>query len=226
MFDLFHTLVDPDEHRPPSFDRIGEAARLLGVDPGTLLRHWESVVAEAATTPERPAVLLARACTEPPAPEVLDAVDDAVGRYQDMALAAPLPGAVDTLRVLRSRGLVLGLLSNAHVGDVRGWASSPLAEWFDSAVFSCFAGAAKPDPAAYRAVLDELRVAAPDAAFVGDGNSAELAGAREAGFGLVVAVTGPAVRSGLRTADEMAAIAMDADAVISEIAAVPALLRT
>ncbi len=218
--------MDPEEHRPASFDRIGEAARLLGVEAGPLRRHWEAVVTEAATTPERPAVLLGRFLPVPPSGDVLDAVDDAVGRYQDMALAAPLPGAVDALRVLRARGLRLGLLSNAHERDVRHWGASPLAEWFDAAVFSCFAGVMKPDPAAYRSVLGELGVPAPDAVFVGDGNSGEFAGARTAGFGMVVAVTGPALRSGLRTADELVSIVAEADVVIDEVAALPGMLRT
>jgi putative hydrolase of the HAD superfamily len=218
VFDLFHTLVDPEEHRPRSFDRIAEAARLLGEEEAAMRRHWDSVVAEAATTAVRPALLLARACAEPPSAEVLDAVDDALSRYQDMALLTPLPGAVDALGELRRRGLGLGLLSNAHAGDVRCWAQSPLAACFDVVVVSCFAGAMKPDAAAYRVALDGLGVAAGDAAFVGDGYSGEFVGARAAGFGMVVAVTGPVRRSGLRTAAEMESIAADADVAIDDVA--------
>jgi putative hydrolase of the HAD superfamily len=218
--------VDPEEHRPRSFDRIAEAARLLGVEEGDLRAHWEAVVGEVATTPQRPALLLARACPSPPSDAVLDEVDEALGRFQDLALANPLPGAVEAVRELRGQGLRIGLLSNAHERDVRHWPESPLSVCFDAVVFSCFAGVMKPDVAAYLAVLGGLGVTASRAVFVGDGNSGEFTGARRAGFARVIAVTGPALRSGFRSAEEMADIAAEADAEISDVAALRALLRS
>lgn len=135
-------------------------------------------------------------------------------------------GVVETLRDLRDRGLRLGLLSNAHERDVRRLPESPLSQCFDATVFSCSAGVMKPNVAAYRAVLDELGVSASRAAFVGDGDSGEFGGACRAGFLMVVAVTGPALSSGFRSQEEMQEVTAEADAVTSDVAALPALLRT
>jgi putative hydrolase of the HAD superfamily len=224
VFDLFHTLVDPEERRPRTFDRIAEAARVLGVDPDRLRIHWDDSVYEAATTPGRTAAVLARICDPTPGEAILGAVDDAMGRYQDLAIEHPLPGVIGTLDSLHGAGIRLGLLSNALERDVRAWPGSALARRFDAAVFSCFAGAMKPEAAAYRAVLDELGVPAGRAWFVGDGNAGELTGARAAGFGRVVVVTGPALRSGLRTPGEMTEIAADADLEIGDVSRLPDLL--
>lgn len=221
VFDLFHTLVDPEAHRSGPFDRLAESARLLGVDADALRDHWEDVVVEAATTPVRTAEVLARVCRERPSEAVLAAVDDAMGRYQDRAIREPLPEAVAALETLAAAGVRVGLLSNALERDVRAWDDSPLRSGFHAAVFSCFAGVMKPDPAAYRAVLEALGVTAGEAVFVGDGHSGELAGAKRAGFGTVVVVTGPALRSGLRTPAEMAVIAADADVEIGDVGRVP-----
>lgn len=48
------------------------------------------------------------------------------------------------------------------------------------------AGVIKPNRAAYDRVLVELKVSADRAAYVGDGGSNQLAGARDAGFSVVV----------------------------------------
>jgi putative hydrolase of the HAD superfamily len=227
VFDLFHTLVDPERWRPTEFDRLAEAAAALGVEAAEVREHWEQIVETVVTTPARPAELLAEHARSLGADVTADrvaAVDDALGRYQDLALLGPIPGVVATLGLLRDRGLRLGLLSNAHERDVRSWGRSPLAGCFDATILSCHAGVMKPDPAAYAAVLDSMNVPAARAVFVGDGNGGELVGAREAGFEMVVVVTGPALRSGLRSEEEMARIAEDADVEIEDVAALPDLL--
>jgi len=227
VFDLFHTLVDPEMFRPPGFDRVTEAARCFGVDPAQLDRVWhEEVVPVVVRSPVRPADLLAEAASRLGGrvdASAVDAADDALGRHQDRALAEPLQGVVATLRALRSAGIKTGLLSNAHERDVRAWAASPVAPLFDAVVISCDAGVAKPDPEAYAMTLDLLGVPAENAVFCGDGNGEELRGARRAGFGLVVAVTGPALRSGLRTAEEMRDLAFQAHMATGTVNSLPSL---
>ena len=87
---------------------------------------------------------------------------------------------------LRERGIRLGILSNTHALELRAWHRSPLALLVDVVALSHEIGWCKPDPAAYAHVLDRLDVPAASAAYVGDGSSDELAGARAAGFALVV----------------------------------------
>jgi putative hydrolase of the HAD superfamily len=121
-------------------------------------------------------------------------------------------------------GYRLGLLSNAHERDVRAWERSPLRPLLDAAVFSCFAGHAKPAAAAYQTALEAVGVEAGQAAFVADGGSGELSGARRYGFGLVVLVSGPARRSGLRDAAQVAALAGEADLHLPGVEDLPAVL--
>jgi hypothetical protein len=59
--------------------------------------------------------------------------------------------------------------------------------------------------------------------FCGDGNGEELRGAREAGFGLVVAITGPALQSGFRTQEEMREIARQAHMATGSVNSLPGL---
>ena len=69
---------------------------------------------------------------------------------------------------------------------MRAWYRSPLAVHFDVVALSHEIGACKPDPATYAYALSRLKVSAAAAAYVGDGSSDELVGARSAGFGMVL----------------------------------------
>jgi len=225
VFDLFHTLVDPEDFRPRGFDRVERIATVLGVDPVGLRAHWDGQLAALAVCADRPADRVAAYAHSrglPVTPAQYEEVDDVLGRYQDLALEHPRPEIVAALGELRSRGLRLGLLSNAHERDVRAWGRSPLRPLLDAARFSCFLGTAKPDPAAYRRVLADLGADAGQAAFVADGGGGELAGARRCGFSLVVLVSGPARRSGLRTDAEVAALEPDADLHLAGVEDLPA----
>lgn len=227
VFDLFHTLVDPEDFRPREFDRAGEVARALGVEPGRFQDYWEGQLAELVCCPDRPAdraAAYARARGREVSPEQWIEVDDILGRYQDLALEHPRPEVVQALGALHSMGYRLGLLSNAHERDVRAWERSPLRLLLDGTVFSCFAGYAKPAGAAYQAALEAVGAEASSAVFVADGGSGELAGARRHGFGLVVLVSGPALRSGLRDPAQVAALVGEADLHLSGVEDLPAAL--
>ena len=227
VFDLFHTLVDPEDFRPRDFDRIERVARALGVEPGPFRQYWEGRLAELVSCPDRPAdraVAYARARGAAVSPAQWADVDDILGRYQDLALLHPRAEIVAALQALRAGGRRLGLLSNAHERDVRAWEASPLRPLLDAACFSCFIGYAKPRTEAYGLVLAELGVAAERAAFVADGGGGELAGARRHGFGLVVLVSEPALRSGLRDSGQVAALAVEADVHLAGVADLPSLL--
>jgi len=97
-----------------------------------------------------------------------DSIDDLVERFfagdrLDTRLIA-------LVRHLRAEGVRVGLLSNALPARS---ADSGAGRWgmeglFDAQVFSYQVGVLKPHPAAYRAVLDALQVAAGEALFVDD----------------------------------------------------------
>ncbi len=89
---------------------------------------------------------------------------------------------VNMVATLRSRGLRLGLVSNACVEEAEGWDTCKLARHFDSVVFSYQAHRMKPDPAIYTLACGRLGVAPERTVFVGDGGDRELTGAADVGM--------------------------------------------
>jgi putative hydrolase of the HAD superfamily len=98
----------------------------------------------------------------------------------------PRPGAVETLKELRRRGQLLGMISVCTEEVALLWDESPFTGLFDSAVFSCSVGLKKPDPAIYLLACEQLGVEPHEALFVGDGANDELAGARRVGMQAVL----------------------------------------
>jgi 2-haloalkanoic acid dehalogenase type II len=92
-------------------------------------------------------------------------------------------GAVETLRLLRDRGLHLGVVSNidadqlAHMGGL-----ARLDEHFDSLLSSEEARSCKPDPVIFREALDRADCAPEEALFVGDSVAQDIAGANRVGL--------------------------------------------
>ena len=90
-----------------------------------------------------------------------------------------------TLAALQARGIRLGLISNfdARLYDVlRGL---QLREYFDSIHISTEVGAAKPDPAIFRAALADNGLQPLHALHIGDGLTADVRGAEAVGLSAV-----------------------------------------
>ena len=94
----------------------------------------------------------------------------------------PRAGAVETLRELRRRGLLVGLITVCTEDVETLWPDSEFAGLFDAEVFSSGLGIAKPDPRIYLHCAEQLGVAPGEAVFVGDGANDELAGALRVGM--------------------------------------------
>lgn len=94
----------------------------------------------------------------------------------------PRPDAIPTLRALRERGHKLGLITVCSTEVAELWESSAFAGLFDTTVFSCEVGLAKPDPRIYELCCEGLGVAPEDCLFVGDGDNDELPGAERVGM--------------------------------------------
>jgi putative hydrolase of the HAD superfamily len=95
------------------------------------------------------------------------------------------------LESLRTRGLKLGLVSNAFDPPPllhRDLERMGVAERLDTAVFSSEVGRRKPDPAIFERALAELGVEAGRALFVGDQLVADVGGARGVGMTAVQAL--------------------------------------
>jgi putative hydrolase of the HAD superfamily len=93
---------------------------------------------------------------------------------------------LDGLQRLRTRAAKLGLMSDADFDEIASWQESPLAPLFDVALFSCYEGVAKPDPAFYRLAAQRLGVEAARCIYAGDGARDEHVGARKVGMSPVL----------------------------------------
>jgi putative hydrolase of the HAD superfamily len=196
VFDLLFTLVHPGTY-PGGTGRVGWIAGMLGVDVAGLGARWAAFepVLEAGRANDGadglgPELAWVRAAAAELGVAVsageLARIDADWDLTRRTALLDPPPSTIATLVALRERGILLGVLSNTHARELRAWDSSPLASLVDVVALSHEIGACKPDPATYAQVLGRIGVSAAVAAYVGDGSSDELVGARAAGFGLVI----------------------------------------
>jgi putative hydrolase of the HAD superfamily len=94
----------------------------------------------------------------------------------------PRPGAVETLRELRARGIKVGLITVCSEEVETAWPETEFAGLFDAEVFSNAVALAKPDPRIYLHCCELLGIEPQEAVFVGDGANDELAGARRVGM--------------------------------------------
>jgi HAD superfamily hydrolase (TIGR01509 family) len=104
-----------------------------------------------------------------------------------------VPGALETLDSLRARGLTLAVVSNWDVGLAEHLEGIGADGRFAAIVTSAEAGAAKPDPTAFRVALERLGVEAGRALHVGDEDEDEQ-GAAAAGMGFAAAPLDTAFR--------------------------------
>jgi putative hydrolase of the HAD superfamily len=113
------------------------------------------------------------------------------------------PDAVPALAALRGRGVRLGVVTNFDSRVEPMLAAVGLAGWFEAVTRSSAVGAAKPDPAIFRAALARHGAAPAEALHVGDTPGEDVAGAEAAGLlGVLVDRGGrhPAPPRGVRVA--------------------------
>lgn len=230
VFDLFHTLVDPDAYRPEGFVRAYKIADVLGVaDRDAFVDWWREMEAERHVNGSKKVVLYAdeyllehagRRCTS----RQLAEVDRIWGQMHDRALLSPESEVLAVLEGLRRRGVKLGLLSNIDEREAACWAQSPLSSFFDVACLSFEIGRSKPSREAYSMVLSRLGADASSSVYVGDGSHDELRGAKEAGFGLVVFMKGFISRSRTRPPATIKKREDASDATIASLKELPTLV--
>ena len=92
------------------------------------------------------------------------------------------PDAEPALRDLRERGLRLVAASNWDASLDEALERTGLAPYLDGAVSSAVVGAAKPDPAVFRAALEIAGCGPREAFHVGDSPEGDVEGARRAGI--------------------------------------------
>jgi FMN phosphatase YigB (HAD superfamily) len=146
LFDLYETLVT-ERDTPPT--RASSLGTRFGLDATQFRKAWK---------PHRPKVVRG----ERSFADALLQVGSTLGHQLDVTAVQSAceerrletvavferfdPEAVTMLHELRNRGLKLAVVSNCFAEDVEGWPRCSGAPCFDTSVFSCEVGAAKPEP--------------------------------------------------------------------------------
>lgn len=92
------------------------------------------------------------------------------------------------LRLLKEKGILIGLISNCFSEEAVVIKKSILYSFFDAVCLSFDEGVQKPDQAIFDRCLEKLNVQADECLYVGDGGSLELEAAKMAGMKAVQAV--------------------------------------
>ena len=103
------------------------------------------------------------------------------------------PGAIEAMRLLRSRGLALAVVSNWDCSLEQRLKETGLLGFFDCIVSSALAGVAKPDPRIFRYALKQLSAAPTRSLHIGDSDDDQM-GATSAGMGFAWAPLETAVK--------------------------------
>jgi putative hydrolase of the HAD superfamily len=182
ILDLFGTLVAA----PSVVERRAAAAQfaaILHVSPAVaesvLSDSWQARHdGQMASTTEVAVHLVARCDASAACVNELEVLLTRLAHVRLQADASLLRA----LEQLRRGDTRLAVLSDASPDIAEAWSASDLAPHFDAVVFSCRAGAVKPDRLLFRTVLRDLGVAPQQALYCGDGGGDELAGAERAGM--------------------------------------------
>lgn len=122
-----------------------------------------------------------------PGPDVAPYLDRFLADYEPRSAETtrPWPGVVETLTLLRARGLALAVCTNKPSRATAEVLSAlALDHFFDVVVGADDAPAIKPDPAHVTIILDRLGVLASQAVMVGDSHN-DILSARRAGVATV-----------------------------------------
>jgi putative hydrolase of the HAD superfamily len=217
VFDLFHTIIDPEDFRPKEFRRADVAAGIIGLDKAKFYAYWQATSLLRMSGPRPEIEYLKDFATEAgvsPSASALSEAENALRKYQDVAILNPREEVLLSLKLLKEQGYKIGLLSNTFEGDVRYWHRSALAQYFDAVAFSHDIGITKPDERAFRVILDRLDVEGSRCIFVGDGGVEELKGARRAGFSRVVFMRMFVAANGIRRKEELEELPKLADLTV------------
>jgi HAD superfamily hydrolase (TIGR01549 family) len=87
-----------------------------------------------------------------------------------------------TLRGLKERGIMLGVISNSDGRIEDAFEQAGLSSYFDFFIDSFLVGVEKPDPKIFHIATERAQIAPAQAAYVGDLYSVDVVGARDAGL--------------------------------------------
>jgi len=196
FFDLYHTLV---RYEPPQEELEANALKEFGVDTTPDLFSRPMVVAnefiykEIARCPlskrsqeetialyaEFQRIVLKEAGIEPDEKLVLAML----GKMQQFRTELVLfDDVIPALQELKSRGLILGLISNVERDLTATMTELGLPTWLDIVVTSLDTGFSKPQPEIFKEAIRRAGVQPSQAVYVGDQYQIDCVGAQRAGM--------------------------------------------
>ncbi len=196
FFDLYHTLI---RYEPPREESEARALKDFGIEvkPEVLRRPLviadEFIYQEIARTPlrqrseterralfaEHQAILLKEAGIETSEQLVRDLLDKMQQIKTKMVL---FDDVIPALTELKSKGLILGLISNVDRDITALLNELKLPSLLQVVVTSQEVGFNKPQPEIFRAALTRAGVQASEAMYVGDQYQIDIVGAKQAGI--------------------------------------------
>jgi putative hydrolase of the HAD superfamily len=214
LLDALGTLVELETPWPHLADELAARGVVVGLEDARAamlaeMDYYRAHHDEASTWPALKdlrrrcaAVVQERLGTSLPLADVEEALLAAV-RFR------AYPEVPAALARLRAGGARLAVVSNWDVSLHDVLERTHLRALVDAVVISAELGAAKPDPAIFRAALERLGAAAGDAVHVGDSVEHDVAGARAAGLEAVLVVrNGAAAPDGVRVVTSLDGLVM------------------
>lgn len=188
IFDLFGTLAhEPSRKKSESITQ--ETAAIFSVPISDFEKVWAETRNERGSL-EIPTTetYLKFVCQKMGVVVTKAQIDQSVDIRMEWVrqLLIPREKAVETLSQLKLLGYRTGLVTNCGHEVPALWATTPLAPFIDSTVFSCQEGLRKPDIRMFQRAMERLGVNADRCLYVGDGDSGELSGALNAGMHTVM----------------------------------------
>lgn len=193
LFDVYRTLIDiwTDEHRPELWTRMAWTLRYHGIAcESERLRHDffdRSHLSQQESMENHPEVdvmdIFRGMLNDLGSTEGEPLVESVTRQFRILSLQHLdlFPDTLPTLKALRAAGIKIGLVSDAQrVFLDHELALLHLPQWVDTVVISSEEGFQKPDDRLFRKALDDLRVRADQAVFVGDTVSRDICGAKRA----------------------------------------------
>ncbi len=187
FFDVGGTLIEPWPSVGAVYARVGKPFGMRASAEAmeqAFRSAWKELKRGAVTTSDRAwwRALVQRAVPGAPA-GYFEALYEEFARPQAWRV---YPDVVETLDVLRARGLHVGIISNWDERLRPLLERMDLSRYFDSLTISCEVGAEKPAAAIFRAALAAAEVGSSEAVHVGDSDEEDRQGAEAVGIRAVL----------------------------------------
>lgn len=191
VFDLFGTLVPSYSRR--AYDQVLEETAAVLKAPYPDFREamkrlfYERAVGTSRSVEENLAEACRRLGRKVNRPQIAQAASLRY-RFTQKALI-PDAETLQALADLKSRGHLIGMITNCASDTVKCFPQSPLATYIDAAAFSCEERIQKPARAIYETTCRRLNVKPQECVYIGDGSFEELTGAAAVGmFSILIRV--------------------------------------